>query len=217
MVFSDRHFDPLTLHNHTVGVYVSGILAAISCACLGLFCILSIVQIAMISSREKVVMKYKPLVIVKLILAVAAGEFQLMTAAVMRVDDHDDGFCVLMSAALLAIACAILFAVYMDGPQRSFSVTRGISFYLQVGSPKHILYVADICVRLIYACVIWIMNSISFRSIHAMHARRSPDRRHRANGRAADHGRVRCAVRFSRGRRSHRTGGDLVGTGDHVQ
>lgn len=37
-----------------------------------------------------------------------------------------------MFSALLAISCAILFAVNMDGAQRSFSVTRGISFYLQV-------------------------------------------------------------------------------------
>lgn len=58
----------------SVGVYISGILAAISCACLGVFCVLSIMQIAMISSREKVVMRYKPLVIIKLILAIAAGE-----------------------------------------------------------------------------------------------------------------------------------------------
>lgn len=62
----------------SVGVYISGILAAISCACLGLFCILSVIQIAMISSRDKVVMKYKPLVIIKLILAIVSGKFFLI-------------------------------------------------------------------------------------------------------------------------------------------
>lgn len=40
--------------------------------------------------------------------------------------------CFYTCTAALAIACAIIFAVHMDGPQRSFSVTRGISFYLQV-------------------------------------------------------------------------------------
>lgn len=59
----------------SVGVYVSGILAAVSCSLLGVFCILSIIQIAMISSRDKVVMKYKPLVIIKLILCLAAGNY----------------------------------------------------------------------------------------------------------------------------------------------
>lgn len=58
----------------SVAVYISGILASISSACLGLFCVLSIIQIAMISSRDKVVMKYKPLVIIKLMLAIAAGK-----------------------------------------------------------------------------------------------------------------------------------------------
>lgn len=61
-----------------VGVYVSGILAAVSCSLLGVFCILSIIQIAMISSRDKVVMKYKPLVIIKLILCLAASKYNLI-------------------------------------------------------------------------------------------------------------------------------------------
>lgn len=62
-----------------VGVYISGILAAVSCSLLGIFCILSIIQIAMISSRDKVVMKYKPLVIIKLILSLASGIITMNT------------------------------------------------------------------------------------------------------------------------------------------
>lgn len=58
----------------TGGVYVSGILALISCICYAIFALLSIIQIAMITSRDKVVLKYKPLVIIKLTLACIAGE-----------------------------------------------------------------------------------------------------------------------------------------------
>lgn len=35
--------------------------------------------------------------------------------------------------ALLAIAAAILFAIQIDSSSRGFSVSRGVSFYLQVG------------------------------------------------------------------------------------
>lgn len=55
------------------GVYISGILALISCICYAIFALLSIIQIAMITSRDKVVLKYKPLVIIKLTLAAVAG------------------------------------------------------------------------------------------------------------------------------------------------
>lgn len=61
---------------------------------------------AMITSRDTVVMKYKPLVILKLTLAIVA--------------------------ALLALSAAILFAIEIDNSNRSFIVSRGISFYLQV-------------------------------------------------------------------------------------
>lgn len=57
----------------TGGVYVSGIIALISCICYAIFAILSIIQIAMITSRDKVVLKYKPLVIIKLTLVCIAG------------------------------------------------------------------------------------------------------------------------------------------------
>lgn len=85
---------------------MSGILALISCACLALFTILSVLQMAMITSRDTVVLKYKPLVILKLTLAIVA--------------------------ALLALCAAILFAIEIDNSNRSFIVSRGISFYLQV-------------------------------------------------------------------------------------
>lgn len=55
-------------------VFISGLLAVFSCAVLGIFCIMSVIQHAMISSRDKVVMSYTSLVIVKLILALLGGK-----------------------------------------------------------------------------------------------------------------------------------------------
>lgn len=54
-------------------VYYTGIFGVISCICLGLFCILSVLQIAMVSARDKVVMKYSVLVVLKLVLVTLAG------------------------------------------------------------------------------------------------------------------------------------------------
>ncbi|XP_030372671.1 uncharacterized protein LOC115622757 [Scaptodrosophila lebanonensis] len=88
-------------------VFVSGLLAIGSSAVLGIFCILSVIQHAMISSREKVVMSYTSLVIVKLILALLGG--------------------------LLAIIATALFALQIDEQERyGFKISRGISFYLQI-------------------------------------------------------------------------------------
>lgn len=56
------------------GVYVSGILSMISCASLAIFSILSVIQLAMITSRDEVVLKYKTCVILKLALAIIAGK-----------------------------------------------------------------------------------------------------------------------------------------------
>ncbi|XP_022208374.1 uncharacterized protein LOC111064864 [Drosophila obscura] len=88
-------------------VFVSGLLAVGSAALLGIFCILSVIQHAMISSREKVVMPYTTLVIVKLIFALLGG--------------------------VLAIIATILFALQIDEQERfGFKISRGISFYIQI-------------------------------------------------------------------------------------
>jgi hypothetical protein len=92
-----------------VAIYISGILAAIGTALLGLFSILSILQLSMISSRDKVVMSYKPLVIIKLVLAIIS--------------------------AILATIAAILFGYQIDNVDpinRNFALSRGVSFYLQI-------------------------------------------------------------------------------------
>lgn len=49
-------------------------MATIGCICLGIFSIMSIMQMAMISSRDTVVCSYIVNVVVKMILAVIAGE-----------------------------------------------------------------------------------------------------------------------------------------------
>ncbi|XP_067646591.1 uncharacterized protein [Eurosta solidaginis] len=91
----------------STAVNVSGLLAVASSASLGVFCVLSIIQIAMISSREKVVMQYTTLVIFKMILA--------------------------LIACLLAIIATIMFALQIDESEKyGFKISRGVSFYLQI-------------------------------------------------------------------------------------
>lgn len=53
-----------------------GILSTISCGSLALFSILSIIQLAMITSRDEVVLKYKTCVILKLTLAIISGKLK---------------------------------------------------------------------------------------------------------------------------------------------
>ncbi|XP_013112168.1 uncharacterized protein LOC106090504 [Stomoxys calcitrans] len=88
-------------------IFISGIMAVLSSSALGLFCILSVIQIAMISSREKVVMSYAGLVMTKMVLALVAG--------------------------ILALVATVMFAVQIDESEKyGFRVSRGISFYLQI-------------------------------------------------------------------------------------
>ncbi|XP_068623101.1 uncharacterized protein [Battus philenor] len=90
----------------TIAVYIAGVVAVIGVVVLGVFCILSVLQLAMISSKEKVALKYTHLVMVKLALA--------------------------LLATLLSIAAAGLFAVQVD--DRGFYQTRGEAFYVQIVS-----------------------------------------------------------------------------------
>ncbi|KAJ6635045.1 hypothetical protein Bhyg_13627, partial [Pseudolycoriella hygida] len=101
-ICGDFNFKPNVL------VYISGVLAAIGCALLGIFSILSVIQLSMISSRDRVVMSYKPLVIIKLVLAIVS--------------------------AILATVAAILFGYQIDNVDvayRNYALSRGVSFYLQ--------------------------------------------------------------------------------------
>lgn len=87
-------------------IYVAGLLATFACIAFGLYCVLCILQIAMISSREKVVMRYTTLVVLKLLLALVGS--------------------------VLALIAVIMFGVTADNSRGQFSVTRGASFYVQL-------------------------------------------------------------------------------------
>ncbi|XP_055607163.1 uncharacterized protein LOC129754920 [Uranotaenia lowii] len=87
-------------------VFTSGLFAVAACGLFGIFCVLSILQIAMISSRDRICMKYTSLITLKLVLVVLA--------------------------ALLSLASAVLFALQTDDTRAGFRITRGISFYLQI-------------------------------------------------------------------------------------
>ncbi|XP_004922680.1 uncharacterized protein LOC114242755 isoform X1 [Bombyx mandarina] len=88
----------------STAVYISGVVAVVGVTILGIFCILSVLQLAMISSKERVAMKYTHLVMMKLSLA--------------------------LLATLLSIAAAGLFAV--QGDDRGFYLKRGEAFYVQI-------------------------------------------------------------------------------------
>lgn len=87
-------------------VYIAGVVASVGVSVLGVFCVLSVLQLAMISSKERVAFKYTHLVMMKLALA--------------------------LLATLLSIVAASLFAV--QGDDRGFFVTRGEAFYVQIVS-----------------------------------------------------------------------------------
>lgn len=56
-------------------MWVAGIAAAIGVAVLGIFCFFSVLQLAMLTSKEKVVMSYSVVVIFKLALGLLASEY----------------------------------------------------------------------------------------------------------------------------------------------
>ncbi|VVC28801.1 Hypothetical protein CINCED_3A007572 [Cinara cedri] len=88
-------------------VRIAGYFAIAGTLCLAVFCLLSIIQLAMVVSKEKVVLAYSKTVITKLVFAFAA--------------------------TLLAIIAAGLFALQTDDKDNSYQVTRGESFYMQIG------------------------------------------------------------------------------------
>ncbi|XP_026724813.1 uncharacterized protein LOC113491839 isoform X2 [Trichoplusia ni] len=90
----------------STAVYIAGVVASVGVTVLGVFCVLSVLQLAMISSKERVALKYTHLVMLKLALA--------------------------LSATLLSIVAASLFAV--QGDDRGFYVTQGEAFYVQIVS-----------------------------------------------------------------------------------
>ncbi|XP_019870455.1 uncharacterized protein LOC109598985 isoform X2 [Aethina tumida] len=90
----------------SVVVWVAGVLATVGVTILGVFCVLSVLQLAMLSSKEKVVLKYSAVVILKLALG--------------------------LLSALLAIAVAVIFALRIDADNSGFEISRGPAFYIQI-------------------------------------------------------------------------------------
>lgn len=91
----------------SIAVWIAGIVAAFGVAILGVFCFLSILQLAMVTSKERVVFKYSIVVMGKLALG--------------------------LLATLLAVAAAGLFALQADDRKSNgFEITRGPAFYIQV-------------------------------------------------------------------------------------
>lgn len=86
-------------------VYYAGVFGAIGVSVLGVFCILSVLQLAMISSKEKVGFKYTHVVMLKMALA--------------------------LLATLLSIVAAGLFASQGDR-EGIYFLTRGEIFYVQI-------------------------------------------------------------------------------------
>jgi len=90
----------------SIAVWVAGLVAAIGVSVLGVFCILSVLQLAMLSSKEKMLMKYSVVLIIKLALG--------------------------LLATLLAIASVGLFALQTDEDTNGFKITKGPAFYIQI-------------------------------------------------------------------------------------
>nr|XP_024217601.1 uncharacterized protein LOC106685357 isoform X2 [Halyomorpha halys] len=98
--------DGVTRFRPVAAVYLAGIVAAIGVAALGLFSILSILQLAMVISKERVVFSFPFVVITKLALA--------------------------LLGTLVSIAAAGLFALQTDDRENDFYVSRGEAFYMQL-------------------------------------------------------------------------------------
>ncbi|XP_066991690.1 uncharacterized protein [Anabrus simplex] len=88
-------------------VWYAGLVATIGVAMLGVFCVLSVLQLAMVMSRERMVLSYSSVVITKLALG--------------------------LLAALLSCVAAGLFAFQTDR-EDNYRVSRGESFYIQITS-----------------------------------------------------------------------------------
>lgn len=88
-------------------VRISGYLAIAGVILLGIFCVLNVLHLAMIVSREKVVFKFKTAVLIKLIISIISE--------------------------IVSVIVGVLFALQTDDKENSYHVTRGESFYLQIG------------------------------------------------------------------------------------
>ncbi|XP_063832138.1 uncharacterized protein LOC135081349 [Ostrinia nubilalis] len=117
----------------SAAVHIAGVVGAIGVSVLGVYCILSVLQLAMISSKERVGFKYTHLMMMKLALALLA--VLAMISSTERVGFKYTHLMMMklalaLLAALLSIAAAGLFAV--QGDDGGYYLKRGEAFYVQI-------------------------------------------------------------------------------------
>lgn len=138
-------------------VKIAGYFAIVGTLSLAVFCILSIVQLAMVVSKEKVVVAYSKTVATKLVFAFAASKYiiHMCPSYILKIIytlilwqtyyyectrmKYLTRWLYSLYIALLAIIAAGLFALQTDDKDNSYQVTRGESFYMQVNKLNHIL------------------------------------------------------------------------------
>lgn len=85
---------------------MAGIVAAVGVTVLGVYCILSLLQLSMLLSRERICINYSTIMMAKLVISIAA--------------------------TLVAIASAGIFSIQTDDLLHGYTIKRGVSFYLQI-------------------------------------------------------------------------------------
>ncbi|XP_065215966.1 uncharacterized protein LOC135842436 isoform X1 [Planococcus citri] len=99
--------DTVTRFQPVAAVRIAGYFAILGVIFSAAFCVLNVLHLAMVVSRDKVVMKFKDAVMTKFVVSIVT--------------------------AIDAIIVGVLFSLQTDDKENSYHVTRGESFYLQVG------------------------------------------------------------------------------------
>lgn len=99
--------DTVTRFQPVAAVRIAGYFAILGVIFSATFCVLNVLHLAMVVSRDKVVMKFKDAVMAKFVVSIVT--------------------------AIDAIIVGVLFSLQTDDKENSYHVTRGESFYLQVG------------------------------------------------------------------------------------
>lgn len=77
-----KYFFQCPVYTSAAGaVWASGLVATLGVALLAVFCFLSVLQLAMVSSKDRVLLKYSMAVIAKLVLALLASKGECMAVA----------------------------------------------------------------------------------------------------------------------------------------
>ena len=114
----------------SVAVEYTGFAAAGSTCLLAMFSILSVLQLTMVVSKDRVLLPYSIVLTAKLILALLSSELMVLFANTGCI--FVSLICPSLFAAILSIIASALFALQTDDRENDFNVTRGESFYIQV-------------------------------------------------------------------------------------